>query len=390
MLLRGGKAFVKNGKWGFADRSYYVAPQFDSLFTIYLKDMDGKHLASSIVGVVGVMVDGKKGVVGSDGEEIVLHKDYVDFRYRFNQPISRFEIICMHKSGVEVIYNRGGKLSNKYIVTHDKDGLVGYVYDGEFQAPVYKKVERSDIPGIQFACTLPDGKVEYRNGAVLVPAAKVEEQIVYAAELKKREEAAAKQREEDAILEKERAIRKQEALDKLLETREDSVIASLMGIYTKRHKALYEQVNKIQQYLRFTTMQNSSGEFNRSQWMESGRHLKNTMLKDANAQLKLYSSDFEQFKYLKDKLDFHLAIEGYLYEVRRFLSASDTWAEYIEGYGGEDSETFEHIERLNKCVQAMDLGAKFCQGIYTEYNNSKKLTGSYLTTMKAAKGAKKE
>lgn len=32
--FKGGKAFVKNGKWGFPDRSYYVAPQFDSLFTI--------------------------------------------------------------------------------------------------------------------------------------------------------------------------------------------------------------------------------------------------------------------------------------------------------------------------------------------------------------------
>lgn len=149
---------------------------------VKLKDMDGKHLASSIVGVVGVMVDGKKGVVGSDGEEIVLHKDYVDFRYRFNQPISRFEIICMHKSGVEVIYNRGGKLRcNKYIVTHDKDGLVGYVYDGEFQAPVYKKVERSGCTRHSVCMRFPDGKVEYRNGAVLVPAAKVEEQIVYAA-----------------------------------------------------------------------------------------------------------------------------------------------------------------------------------------------------------------
>lgn len=157
------------------------------------------------------------------------------------------------------------------------------------------------------------------------------------------------------------------------------MIASLMGIYTKRHKAFYRRtVNKIQQYLRFTTMQNSSGEFNRSQWMESGRHLKNTMLKDANAQLKLYSSDFEQFKYLKDKLDFHLAIEGYLYEVRRFLSASDTWAEYIEGYGGEDSETFEHIERLNKCVQAMDLGAKFSRAFIQNITIVKSLQGVIL------------
>lgn len=377
--FRGGRAFVKNGKWGFASKYFYVAPQFDSLFTICQEDATGKLDMLKCDEVVGIVADGKKGVADNQGKIIVLNKDYVNFRYKYTSGNGSFEVICLHKSGVEVNYNRYSETENIYIETQNKEGLKGYVYKGDFIAPKYTAIKKCHVSAADFECTLPDGSIEYRKGDQIVSADAIKKNVEKIAEDdKKKDELAAK--------EKELEIKKKDALNKIIETKEDSLVGSLMDLYFKQDKPLFDKVNALNEYLKSTMIQNTKGDFDRSQWPGRSLEIKNNYRKKAKDQLTVYESQLKSFQFVNGKLDLYTAIQGYLEEVNRFLTSSNSWADYISDMGGENNETKEEIGRLETSIKSMKMGYNFCKSLVTEYQNSKKTTGKYLTTMKAAKG----
>lgn len=348
--FRGGTAFVKNGKWGFATQYYYVAPQFDSLFTICQEDAAGKIDNSKCDEVVGVLLNGVRGVVDPQGKTIVMSNDYTSFRYRFTG--ESFQILCMHKSGIEVPYDRYADTKNIYIETKNNEGLIGYVYKGDFIDPKYKEVKKCYLPIADFECILPDGSIEYRKGTEIVKqndiadaqAKKEKEQQQYEEQKKIQQQ---KQAEEAALKAKQA-----EKLNQLAETKKDSLSNEILNLYFKRNKALYEKVFALNEYLK-TTVQVQGGEINRSQWFSRSQEIRNNYCKSATDELNAYNNELKQFEFAAGKVAMYDEIVSYHKTVRSFIIACQNWADYISTMGGEAEDVIREMENLEKPQIAM-------------------------------------
>jgi hypothetical protein len=363
--FRGGTAFVKNGKWGFATQYFYVAPQFDSLFTICQEDAAGVINNSECDEVVGVLSNGVRGVVDAQGKVIVLNNDYTSFRYRFTG--ESFQVLCLHKSGIEVPYDRYAETKNIYIETKNNAGLIGYVYKGDFIEPKYKEVKKCYLPVADFECILPDGTVEYRKGTAIVKPNEIadaktkseKEQQQYEEQKKIQQQ---KQAEEAALKAKQA-----EKLRLLAETKKDSLRTELLNLYFKRNKVLYEKVFALNEYLK-STVQVQGGEINRSQWFSRSREIKNNYCKNANDELISYNNELKHFEFTAGKVDVYDEIVSYHSTVKSFIIACENWADYISTMGGEAEDVIREMEALEKPQMAM---AK-------KYDQLKALLNSYL------------
>ncbi|GIV34107.1 MAG: hypothetical protein KatS3mg031_1642 [Chitinophagales bacterium] len=178
--------------------------------------------------------------------------------------------------------------------------------------------------------------------------------------------------------------KKQDTKPALSEAKEDSLVGDLMKVYFKNDKPLFNKVNALNEYLK-TTMIHNGKDYDRSQWPGRSLEIKNNYCKEARKLLTAYETDLKSFESAAGNFDLYIAITAYLKEISRFLSASESWADYIFDKGGENEEIIGMLEPVENSLGAMKLGDELLRGLVTEYQSSKKATGKYLTTMKAAK-----
>lgn len=98
-------AYIKNGKWGFANGYYNVEPKFDSLFTICYEDYAGKQNCNDINGVT---INGKKGAVTSEGVYFIQPDNYTSFKYEYiARELNRqhFILTCTKANGTKDYFN---------------------------------------------------------------------------------------------------------------------------------------------------------------------------------------------------------------------------------------------------------------------------------------------
>lgn len=368
MKSTGNIPYIKNGKWGFANEFYNIEPQYDSLFVIYNENSQEKT-----GDVVGVVINNKKGVVTNQGKEIALHKDYVSFRYRFTGGSNgKFEIICTHKSGIEVVYNRYSK--NEFIPTENNAGLKGYVYKGEFIEPKYTDIKPSRLQVADYECTLPNGSVEYLKGSRLVPANVVNENREKIAEEDKKRSEAIKEKEEIAAKAKELALRKQETLLQLIETKKDSLVNGLVSLYFKNDTLLFNKIAALLEFLKTTMVVDDRGNINRNYWPSQSLVIRNNYCKEANKQLKAYETDTKRFAFVAGKINLYDATIEYLKGVNGFVSSCEQWADYIFDKSGDNQQINKMIGYIENSSQNMNKKYALLRGIVKEVLNSKNTT----------------
>lgn len=160
----GNEPVYAQGKWGFTNQFYKTEPKYDSIYVMCMEN------SKSCGDYIGVVLDEKKGVVGKNGEEVVMHPDYVKYMARFinNGSNSRFEIEATHKKGYKIVYDPYSRTNNEFVEFTDNNNLKGYVYKGTLVEPAYTAIKICLLKIADYECTLPDGTIEYRKGTEVV------------------------------------------------------------------------------------------------------------------------------------------------------------------------------------------------------------------------------
>lgn len=382
--------YIKNNLWGFAGKYYHVQANYDSIYKICLNNIN-----KDCYEIIGVKKEGKNGLVTSNGHIMLLEEEYSNFKfwYKDDKDYTR-KISFQHKSGIEVTINHSDLTHNefrkiRYIETKGDNDLKGFVYYGNFIPPQYTDISFKNNPIGHWACQLPNGTVEYRNStdASIIS----EEEMLNHQQLAQKQEEINQEKLKKLAEEKERKKieenQKQEALMLLVSTKEDSLVGALMKVYFIHDSLLFNKVNGLTQYVKYTATQNGQGDYNRTAWPGQAGVLKESHIKDAQNQLSKYQSQIKSFEFVKEKIELYTAITAYLREVDKFLDISNSWADFIAEKVGENEEAQKLLRQLEKNHQSMKLGDNFLSGLIKEYQQSKKNTGAYLTTMKEAKNA---
>lgn len=161
--------YLKNGKWGFAGEFYNVTPTFDSLFVLCCIGSSDYPANYDCNDLVGVMLAGKKGVVKDDGNWVARPKDYSNITYEFQSKSKLtdygFILACTRKDGIKEVYDPLSKAENPVIKTFGKDNLQGYIVGDQEVEPRYTSIYFRGYGEGRMVGTLPDGRVEVREGA---------------------------------------------------------------------------------------------------------------------------------------------------------------------------------------------------------------------------------
>lgn len=169
--------YFENGKWGFYGKDGNTGAKFDSLFFLCIQNSVDNNGNRNCGFVLGVFVNGKRGVADTEGKTVVKPGDYTDIQFVYNDKkqgdfSDRFEIICTHKSGTKATFI--WLKDNKFVRTEAATKLKGYVYEGDWVEPRYTSIEYIGAPLADYKCLLSDGTAEYRKGAELVDTRKME------------------------------------------------------------------------------------------------------------------------------------------------------------------------------------------------------------------------
>jgi len=347
--------YVKNGKWGFANEFYNVEPKYDSLFIICMEG-SGTRTCDD---VVGVSLNGKKGVVANDGTEIVLNKDYVNFQYRFTGGSDgRFEIVCRHKSGIDVVYDKYDARKNEFIETKDAAGLKGYVYHDDFVEPKYSLIKQINLPVADFECTLPGGAVEYRKGTELVSATLVNEYNAKAAkEEQLRKEKEEQQQKAEEIKRKEEEAQKQklnEEVAKYIATGKDWKAQEVINVFNQYSTDHRNKMKALLAFLESSMVMNDDGEFlMRSSWQVYSIEMRNNYCKEVHESIRVYKQQLTGLPLESGQNGLYDKLVSYLKSAENFVSSCDAWADEIYTITVDSETLLQMLEYLETNAHKM-------------------------------------
>ena len=386
-----GKYGMEGGKYGYIDKSgnevipvqYETAGSFsEGLAAITLNgkqgfiDPSGKEVIPFMYerasgfdkGLACVKQDGKYGYIDHSGHPVIpLVYDNAD--YTFNSGLAyvskdkKFGFI--DKTGKEVIP----------LVFDDahsfRQGLASVKTAGKWG--FIDTTGNLVIPSIyDYAGYFIDGKADVKLEGKQLSISKADKSIY-------RQDAVQK---EETIF----AVR-EENMPVLTEEQEEAFTGALMDMYFKNDKALFEKANALNEYLK-TTMVLKNGDFDKTMWKLSSEEIKKNYCEAARQPLAVYTNDLKNFDPAAKNLDLYMGIKGYLDAVSTFIYTSESWADFIYYPVREYKETDEMLESLDSSIQAMSMGDAFLRGLIPIYQESKKTTGKYLTTMKEQKSKK--
>ncbi len=324
--------YVKNNKWGFANKFYNIEPKYDSLYIVCLEDEAGtKNLQCE--DLVGVCSGEKKGLISNDGREIILHKDYLSFQYKiFQDKNPKIQIIGRHISGIDVQFDKYDSLKNNYIEIK-KDGLVGFVCRGDLVPPQYKIIRKLGKKQVDYECTRPDGTIEYRKGINLLSENEASAFKNQNDEEQKKLEAAARE------IDRKMAIQKQQDqyLEAYYNTHRDSLKQVVKKVCVTHDRKTYEAMNRLNEFLK-ETLKSQGNDFDRTEWYTQSFTIRDTLCKESKERITAYDTDLKKQQQLAGKIELYDLTAKYLQLSYSFVAICEEYADFIRlNVGGFDS-----------------------------------------------------